>query len=96
MNKREELKAMLANVDELASKMKAKLRNKARDGYSGGLQQEFAPNVGKSLMDHAERLTGHCLHCGVKNGDHEYEEGAEQAVDVCNLAMMLWVIGGKP
>ncbi len=93
MDKRTELKTMLAAVDRLAVKMKKKLRAKAREGYSGGLDPTFSTNVGKSLMEHAERLTGYCLHCEVQDGEHELEDEAQQAVDVCNLAMMLWVVG---
>ena len=96
VNKRNELAAMLTAVDELAARMKAKLRQKAREGYSGGLNHASAANVGKSLMEHAERLTGYCLHCEVQDGEHGIEENAHQAVDVANLAMMRWVIGGKP
>lgn len=96
MNKREELNTMLAAVDLLAAEMKKKLRAKAREGYSGGLAPAYAATVGKKLMEHAERLTGHCLHCGVQDGDHDREAEARQAIDVCNLAMMLWVQGGKP
>lgn len=83
MNKREELKAMCGAVDELAAKMKKKLRAKAREGYSGGLKDVYRRSVSSKLHQHSWRLT-------------EEFEGAKQAVDVCNLAMMLWVLGGKP
>ena len=102
MDKRTELKAMLAAVDRLAVEMKRKLRAKAREGYGGGLDPAFSVNVGKSLMEHAERLTGYCLHCEAQDGEHDLQDEARQAIDVCNLAMMLWVIdtpsgdSGKP
>lgn len=93
MNKRAELKAMLAAVDRLAAEMKKKLRKKARDGYAGGLDRGSWYTVSKMLHEHADRLTGLCPHCHSHDGEHEREEGARQAIDVCNLAMMLWVIG---
>jgi hypothetical protein len=96
MNKREELKAMLAAVDRLALEMKKKLREKAREGYSGGLDRNNRCSVAKKRQEHAERLTGVCPHCQSHDGEHDHEEGARQAVDVCNLALMLWVIEGSP
>ncbi len=96
MDKRTELKVMLAAVDRLAIEMKTKLRAKARDGYSGGLDPSSRFEVAKMLQSHVERLTGLCPHCESHDGEHDKEEGAQQAVDVCNLAMMLWVLGGKP
>lgn len=92
MNKREELKAMLAAVDQLATEMKKKLRRKAAEGYRGGLDRTSRHNVAKMLQEHVERLTGQCPHCHSNDGDHDDEEEARQAIDVCNLAMMLWVI----
>ena len=96
MNKRDELKAMLSAVDELVAKMKKKLCDKARDGYSGGLDDSNRDVVAKKLMEHAERLTGYCLHCKTMDGEHYHEEEARQAIDVANFAMMLWFIEGKP
>ena len=69
-----------------------KLRAKAREGYSGGLKPSFRPTVAKMLMDHAEQLAGVCPHCKVHDGEHDHEEEARQAVDVCNLALMLWLV----
>lgn len=91
-NKRAELKAMLAAVDRLAAEMKKKLRDKARQGYSGGLNPDSWYEVSKMLHDHVNRLTGLCPHCEAHDGDHDGKESARQAIDVCNLAMMLWVI----
>jgi len=96
MNKRAELKVMLAAVDRLAIEMKKKLRQKASEGYSGGLVRINRYEVAKKLQEHAERLTGICPHCLASDGEHDDEEEARQAVDVCNLAMMLWVMDGSP
>ena len=95
MNKRAELDAMLAAVDRLALEMKKRLRQKAREGYRGGLDRLYRHEVAKMLHDHVERLTGHCPHCRSNDGDHDHEEAARQAIDVCNLAMMLWVLGSS-
>lgn len=92
MNQRAELRAMLSAVDRLAIEMKKKLRQKARDGYSGGIKRDSAYMVAKMLQEHVERLTGMCPACKALDGDHDQEENARQAVDVCNLAMMFWVI----
>lgn len=94
MNQRAELKTMLAAVDKLAAEMKKKLRAKARDGYRGGLDRASRHNVARMLQEHIERLTGQCPHCHSNDGDHDDEEGARQAIDVCNLAMMLWLVDG--
>lgn len=94
MTKKEELDRMLAAVDELAHEMKKKLRQKAREGYSGGLDPSSKFEVAKKLQEHVVRLTGICPHCESTDGEHDHEEGAHQAVDVCNLAMMLWVVNG--
>lgn len=88
MNKRAELGAMLASVDRLAKSMKIKLRRKAREGRSGGLDPENREHVAHLLREHVERLTGGCVHCGRMTDDAD----PEQAVDVCNLAMMLWAM----
>ena len=92
MNKQTELRAMLAAVDRLAVEMKKKLRAKAREGYSGGLALVNRTMVAKMLQEHVELLTGVCPSCHAHDGDHDHEDGARQAIDVCNLAMMLWVI----
>jgi hypothetical protein len=92
VDKRTELRLMIAAVDAMAVEMKKKLRAKARDGYSGGLDRGYRDVVAKNLMEHAERLTGYCLHCEVMDGEHDHEEEARQAIDVANLAMMLWAI----
>ena len=92
MNKRAELNAMLAAVDRLAGEMKKKLRQKAREGYSGGIQRINRHTVAEKLQEHVERLTGVCPHCNSHDGQHDPAEGAQQAVDVCNLAMMLWMM----
>lgn len=91
MKKREELRKMIEAVDRLGDAMKKKLRAKARDGYSGGLDPKYRANVAKALMEHAEKLSGHCIHCGVSDGEHDHEDAARQAIDVANLALMLWV-----
>jgi len=96
MSKRTELKVMLAAVDRLAMEMKKKLRQKANEGYSGGLVPINRYEVAKKLQEHAERLTGVCPHCFVSDGEHDAEGEARQAVDVCNLAMMLWVVDSRP
>lgn len=96
MDKRTELKKMIATVDALAVEMKKKLRAKAREGYSGGLDRSNRGAVAKSLMEHAERLSGYCLHCETLDGEHDDEDEARQAIDVCNLAMMLWVLDSPP
>lgn len=92
MTKNQELKMMLFGVDRLAAEMKKKLRAKAREGYSGGLRDDSWYMVSKMLHEHVNRLTGLCPHCHAHDGDHDEEEAARQAIDVCNLAMMLWVI----
>lgn len=92
MTKSKELKAMLDAVDRLAEEMKKKLRQKAREGYSGGLDPLSRHTVSKMLHEHVNRLTGLCPQCESLDGDHDHAENARQAIDVCNLAMMLWVI----
>lgn len=96
MGKRAELQAMLAAVDDMAKQMKTKLRAKAREGYSGGLDPLNRETVVERLHEHTKRLTGYCDVCHSHDGDHDRDEGAAQAVDVCNLTLMLWVQGGKP
>ena len=96
MNKHAELQSMLAAVDDMARLMKIKLREKAREGYSGGLDPINRDTVVSKLHEHAKRLTGYCDVCHSLDGEHDHEEGAEQAVDVCNLAVMLWIQGGRP
>jgi len=88
MNKREELKAMIEGVDRMADAMKRKLRMKARKDYSGGLDPDYKQNVARKLHEHTEELVGSCPICG-KGTDGD----AAQAVDVCNLALMLWLQG---
>lgn len=83
---------MLTAVDRLAAEMKKKLRQKAREGYSGGLDPLSHYTVVKKLHEHVNRLTGMCPHCEALDGEHDREDSARQAVDVCNLAMMLWVL----
>jgi hypothetical protein len=85
---------MLHAVDQLAAAMKKKLREKARDGYGGGLDPSFKYQVAKSLQAHIVQLTGMCPHCESSDGEHDHKEGARHAIDVCNLAMMLWVVNG--
>ena len=92
MNQREELRAMILAVDRIADAMKKKLREKAAQGYHGGLDRSFRDEVVKKLHEHVDRLTGYCRCCGTHDGDHDHEDGARQAVDVCNLALMLWVV----
>ena len=81
MNKKQELSAMQGGADLMAIRMKSKLRTKAKEGRSGGLEACHAEMVRRLLREHVERLC---------NGE------ARQAVDVCNLAMMLWVQAGSP
>lgn len=90
MNKREELKAMIESVDRLADAMKKKLRQKAAQGYHGGLSPSYRHEVGRKLQEHVTRMTGYCPHCHSHDAEHDPEEGAEQAVDVCNLVLMVW------
>lgn len=85
LSKKDELSAMMGGVDLLAARMKAKLKQKAREGFSGGLDQDNLFAVKNRLRDHVDRLTGHGAVSSPK-----------QAVDVCNLAMMLWVQAGSP
>jgi hypothetical protein len=81
MNKADELSAMMGGVDVLAMRMKQKLRRKAREGRSGGLDTANRRMVAKLLSEHVRRFL---------SGDEQ-----EQAIDVCNLAMMLWVMDGS-
>lgn len=92
MNKRQELKAMLAGVDQIAVLMKKKLRMKYREGFSGGLKPTSYALVARMLHEHVERLTGVCPHCNAQDNCHERDDTRRQAVDICNLAMMLWVM----
>lgn len=96
MSKRTELARMIAAVDQLAEAMKKKLRKKAREGRSGGLDPANRYMVENYLMNHVYRLSSICPHCRVSSGEHDHDEAARQAIDVANLAMMLWVMGGKP
>lgn len=82
---------MVEAVDEMAALMKAKLVDKARQGYSGGLDRDYALRVERKLREHVDRLTVFCPHCS-----HGDDGDPVQAIDVANLAMMLWVQGGKP
>lgn len=90
MNQRQELKAMIAGVDRLAEAMKKKLRQKAAQGYHGGLDPLNKCMVRRKLQEHTVRLTGMCPHC-----ESFGDDDLEQAVDVAALAMMLWIIGGE-
>jgi len=85
LSKKAELSAMYGGADLMAIRMKEKLKRKARQGLSGGLDQENAWRVAQLLRVHVDRLTGH----GGVSEPH-------QAIDVCNLAMMLWVQAGSP
>lgn len=89
MNKRQEFEAMIAGVDRLAALMKKRLRQKRREGYSGGLNPENRHRVVEMLRDHLGHIGG-CLHCGA---DPETEdETFQHAADIANLAMMLGLI----
>ena len=81
MNKDDELSAMMGGCDLMAMRMKQKLRRKAREGRAGGLDAANRAMVKKLMREHVSRLCG--------------GEG-QQAIDVCNLAMMLWVMDGSP
>lgn len=94
-SKKAELARMLAGVDEMAEAMKAKLRAKARAGYEGGLDPTNRWNVARKLEEHVETLVGRCAHCKHGFGEHPRER-ARQAVDVCNLALMLWLVDSRP
>jgi len=72
--KNNELRSMLRKVDRLAKAMKRKLRLKANHGFSGGLDPAYRTNVENKLFIHVLREA----------------RGENQAVDICNLAMMLW------
>ena len=72
-----ELKEMLKKVDRYAKAMKAKLRLKAKQGFSGGLDPAFRNNVENKLFTHVARQI----------------RGENQSVDIGNLAMMLWKEG---
>lgn len=65
----------------MAIRMKSKLRTKAKEGRSGGLDSLPTGTLTRLLREHVERLC---------DGD------SRQAVDVCNIAMMLWVQAGSP
>lgn len=84
---RAELAAMLAAVDRLAADMKDKLREKAAQGYSGGLDPQYADKVRASLKRHVVSLTG--------DNYLPPKPDPAQAVDVCNLALMLWMQGNN-
>lgn len=73
---------MIESVDRMADAMKKKLREKAAQGYSGGLDPQYANNVRASLKRHVVRLTG--------DNYLPPQPDPAQAVDVCNLALMLW------
>ena len=70
----EELEAMLVKVDRMAIAMKAKLIDKHELGFHGGLDPAFRSNVEMALEEHTQRQL----------------DGENQAVDIANLAMMLW------
>lgn len=70
----EDLNDLELVVDMFAQAMKAKLRRKAKQGYSGGLLTISRPNVAGKLSNHARRNDRH----------------VDQEVDIANLAMMLW------
>jgi hypothetical protein len=88
----QELKAMLEGVDRFADAMKAKLRRKAAEGYHGGFSRRHHREVERLLMEHVGRLSARCSCCGARADESE----PRQAIDVANLAMMLWHIGGRP
>jgi hypothetical protein len=67
--------ALDALVDAFAAEMKAKLRRKYwRDGYTGWDDPSNRPIIEQKLREHVGRLLA----------------GWDQAVDVANLAAMLW------
>lgn len=63
-------------VSMFADVMAAKLKRKAREGFYGWADPENRAEVERRLRDHVDRL--------LDGGDRQ------QAVDVANLAMMLW------
>ena len=71
----DDLHHLLIAVDMFAQAMKAKLRRKAAEGYSGGLAIVARREIQEKLHDHILK-GGPSLDC--------------QEVDVANLAMMLW------
>jgi hypothetical protein len=91
--KSDELRLMLDATNELAAAMQAKLVRKRRAGFFGGLDPENRPAVVQKLREHVDELIGECDHCSAVVGDGP---APRQAIDVANLAMMLWVQGGKP
>ena len=62
-------------VDGFANAMKAKLHEKAREGFYGWNESENLAEIRAKLLTHAERIVA-----GEDN----------QAVDVANLAMMVF------
>ena len=85
-SKRAELKKMVETVDRLADAMKRKLRRKFAEGYSGGLHIGNLEIIERTLFEHVERLTGRCPSCRAPHSGRD----PKQAVDVANIAMMLW------
>lgn len=95
-SERAELKLMIEAVDRFSDDMKRKLRLKAAQGYSGGLSSSNRRRVAKKLNEHVDRLIGVCECCGRDRKEEKVSDRARQAVDVANLAMMLWVMAGSP
>lgn len=74
---REEFARLDQAVDTFAQQMKDKLHKKATDGFTGWDDTAFEPIIKGKFIEHAHRL-------------HEGDNG--QAVDVANLAMMLFML----
>lgn len=91
-NKRKELEAMIAGVDRLAEAMKKRLRQKARQGFCGGLDSDYRDEVVEKLREHVEHITG-CPCCGA--GAEKNDDTFAHAVDIANLAMMLGLQDGN-
>ena len=70
-----DLHSLLIAVDMFAQAMKAKLRRKATEGYSGGLESASRAEVAARFHEHL-----------AKGGLF----AENQEVDVANLVMMLW------
>lgn len=67
-------------VDAFAEQMKVKLRKKRAQGFSGWDDENELQYITDIMMQHAEELA----------------EGKNEAVDLANLAMMIWNLTGRP
>lgn len=76
----QEISRLNEAVDEFAVAMKAKLAQKAREGWTGWDKPESSIKIWNAMLAQGAAVP----------------LAQEQEADIANLAMMLWRLNGKP